>query len=185
MSYEPRLKNVYKDEIVPKLMEQFKYKSSMQVPKLEKICINQGIGGATQDKKLVESALNEMTEIAGQKAVPTKAKKSISNFKLRDDMTIGSRVTLRKTQMWEFLDRLISVALPRVRDFRGVNDKSFDGRGNYSLGIQEHIIFPEIDIDKVNKITGMDINFVTSAKTDAEALFLLKSLGMPFKNQRN
>ena len=126
-----------------------------------------------------------MTEIAGQKAVPTKAKKSISNFKLRDDMTIGSRVTLRKTQMWEFLDRLISVALPRVRDFRGVNDKSFDGRGNYSLGIQEHIIFPEIDIDKVNKITGMDINFVTSAKTDAEALFLLKSLGMPFKNQRN
>ncbi len=185
MSYEPRLKNVYKDEIVPKLMEQFQYKSAMQVPKLEKICINQGIGGATQDKKLVESALNEMTEIAGQKAVPTKAKKSISNFKLRDDMTIGSRVTLRKNQMWEFLDRLISVALPRVRDFRGINDKSFDGRGNYSLGIQEHIIFPEIDIDKVNKITGMDISFVTSANTDAEALFLLKSLGMPFKNQRN
>lgn len=176
---------MYKDEIVPKLMEQFKYKSAMEVPRLTKICINQGIGGATQDKKLVESALNEMSVIAGQKAVPTKAKKSVSNFKLREDMTIGSRVTLRKHRMWEFLDRLVSVALPRVRDFRGINDKSFDGRGNYSLGITEHIIFPEIDIDKVNKITGMDISFVTSAKTDAEALFLLKSLGMPFKNQRN
>ncbi len=184
MSYEPRLKNVYKEEIVPKLMEQFKYKSPMQVPKLSKICINQGLGGATQDKKIVESSLNEMTAIAGQKAVPTTAKKSVSNFKLREGMTIGSRVTLRKTQMWEFLDRLVAVALPRVRDFRGVNDKSFDGRGNYSLGILEHIIFPEIDIDKVNKITGMDISFVTTAKTDAEALFLLKSLGMPFKNQR-
>jgi large subunit ribosomal protein L5 len=184
MSYEPRLKNVYKEEIVPKLMEQFKYKSPMQVPKLSKICINQGLGGATQDKKIVESSLNEMSAIAGQKAVPTMAKKSVSNFKLREGMTIGSRVTLRKTQMWEFLDRLVAVALPRVRDFRGINDKSFDGRGNYSLGILEHIIFPEIDIDKVNKITGMDISFVTTAKTDAEALFLLKSLGMPFKNQR-
>jgi large subunit ribosomal protein L5 len=175
---------VYKEEIVPKLMEQFKYKSPMQVPKLSKICINQGLGGATQDKKIVESSLNEMSAIAGQKAVPTMAKKSVSNFKLREGMTIGSRVTLRKTQMWEFLDRLVAVALPRVRDFRGINDKSFDGRGNYSLGILEHIIFPEIDIDKVNKITGMDISFVTTAKTDAEALFLLKSLGMPFKNQR-
>jgi len=184
MSYAPRLKNVYKEEIVPKLMEEFKYKSVMQVPQLSKICINQGLGGATQDKKIVESSLNEMTAIAGQKAVPTMAKKSVSNFKLREGMTIGSRVTLRKTQMWEFLDRLVAVALPRVRDFRGVNDKSFDGRGNYSLGILEHIIFPEIDIDKVSKISGMDISFVTTAKTDAEALFLLKSLGMPFKNQR-
>ncbi len=185
MSYRPRLRNVYKEEIVPKLQEQFQYKSIMEVPKLSKICINQGVGGATQDKKLVESALNEMTAIAGQKAVPTKAKKSVSNFKLREAMTIGSRVTLRQDHMWEFLDRLVSVALPRVRDFRGINDKSFDGRGNYSLGILEHIIFPEIDIDKVNNISGMDINFVTTAKTDAEALALLKLLGMPFKNQRN
>jgi len=157
----------------------------MQVPKLTKICINQGVGGATQDKKLAESALNEMSVIAGQKAVPTKAKKSVSNFKLREAMTIGAKVTLRNERMWEFLDRLVAVALPRVRDFRGINDKSFDGRGNYSLGIQEHIIFPEIDIDKVNNIVGMDINFVTTAKTDAEALELLKLLGMPFKNQRN
>ena len=185
MSYRPRLRNVYKEEIVPKLQEQFQYKSIMEVPKLTKICINQGVGGATQDKKLVESSLNEMTAIAGQKAVPTKAKKSVSNFKLREAMTIGSRVTLRQDRMWEFLDRLVSVALPRVRDFRGINDKSFDGRGNYSLGILEHIIFPEIDIDKVNNISGMDINFVTTAKTDAEALALLKLLGMPFKNQRN
>lgn len=185
MSYKPRLRVVYETEIALKLQEQFQYKSVMQVPKLSKICINQGVGGATQDKKLVESALKEMTAIAGQKAVPTKAKKSISNFKLRDAMTIGSRVTLRNERMWEFLDRLVSVALPRVRDFRGINDKSFDGRGNYSLGILEHIIFPEIDIDKVNNIVGMDINFVTTAKTDAEALQLLKLLGMPFKNQRN
>ena len=185
MSYEPRLKNVYKDEIVPKLMEQFKYKSSMQVPKLEKICINQGIGGATQDKKLIEAALTEMTSIAGQKAVPTKAKKSVSNFKLREGMTIGTRVTLRANQMYEFLDRLIAVALPRVRDFRGINDKSFDGRGNYTLGVKEQIIFPEIDIDKVNNIGGLDITFVTSADTDKEAYALLKHLGMPFKNQNN
>jgi large subunit ribosomal protein L5 len=157
----------------------------MQVPKLQKICINQGVGAATQDKKLVDNALNEMSLIAGQKAVPTKAKKSISNFKLREDMTIGTRVTLRKNQMWEFMERLITVALPRVRDFRGINDKSFDGRGNYSMGIQEQIIFPEIDLDKVPKITGMDVTFVTTAKTDAEALALLKLLGMPFKNQRN
>jgi len=185
MSYKARLRGVYEDEIAPKLQEKFQYKSVMQVPKLTKICINQGVGGATQDKKLTESALNEMTVIAGQKAVPTKAKKSVSNFKLREDMNIGARVTLRNERMWEFLDRLVSVALPRVRDFRGINDKSFDGRGNYSLGIQEHIIFPEIDIDKVNNIVGMDINFVTTANTDAEALELLKLLGMPFKNQRN
>ena len=184
-SYEPRLRSKYRDEIAPSLMEHFKYKSVMQVPKIEKICINQGIGEATQDKKLVDSALKEMTVIAGQKAVPTKASKSISNFKLREDMTIGSRVTLRNNNMYEFLDRLITVALPRVRDFRGINDKSFDGRGNYSMGIQEQIIFPEIDLDKVNKITGMDITIVTSAKTDAEALQLLKLFGLPFKNQRN
>ncbi|MDF1694703.1 MAG: 50S ribosomal protein L5 [Saprospiraceae bacterium] len=185
MSYTPRLKTKYREEIVSKLNEQFSYKSVMQVPKLLKICINQGVGGATQDKKLVDNALGEMTLIAGQKAVPVKARKSVSNFKLREGMPIAARVTLRDEKMYEFLDRLISVALPRVRDFRGINDKSFDGRGNYSLGIQEQIIFPEIVLDKVNKITGMDISFVTSAKTDSEALALLKELGMPFKNQNN
>lgn len=185
MSYVPRLRTKYREEVVPALMEQFQYKSIMQVPRIEKICINQGVGAATQDKKLVDSALKEMTLIAGQKAVPTKAKKSVSNFKLREGMTIGSRVTLRKDRMWEFLDRLITVALPRVRDFRGINDKSFDGRGNYSMGITEQIIFPEIDLDKVNKITGLDITFVTSAQTDAEALSLLKGMGLPFKNQKN
>ena len=185
MSYIPRLRKKYKEEIKDKLMEQFKYGSVMQVPKLVKICINQGVGQATQDKKLADVALEEMTLIAGQKAVPTKAKKSVSNFKLREGMTIGARVTLRKDYMYEFLDRLITVALPRVRDFRGINDKSFDGRGNYSMGITEQIIFPEIDLDKINKITGMDINFITTAKTDAEALALLKELGLPFKNQRN
>jgi len=185
MSTVPRLKTTYKEEIIPKLMEKFNYKSIMQVPKLAKICINQGVGGATQDKKLTENALNEITTIAGQKAVSTKAKKSVSNFKLREDMAIGARVTLRDERMYEFLDRLVSVALPRVRDFRGINDKSFDGRGNYTLGIKEQIIFPEINIDKINKITGMDISFITTANTDAEALELLKELGMPFKNQRN
>ncbi|MCI5080973.1 MAG: 50S ribosomal protein L5 [Saprospiraceae bacterium] len=185
MSYIPRLRKKYREEVVPALMEKFQYKTIMQVPKIEKICINQGIGQATQDKKLVESALKEMTMIAGQKAVPTRAKKSVSNFKLREGMTIGARVTLRQNQMFEFLDRLITVALPRVRDFRGINDKSFDGRGNYSMGLTEQIIFPEIDLDKVNKITGLDITFVTSAQTDAEALELLKLMGLPFKNQRN
>ncbi|MEO0338073.1 MAG: 50S ribosomal protein L5 [Bacteroidota bacterium] len=185
MSYQPRLRKKYNEEIVPALLEQFQYSSVMQVPRLQKICINQGIGGATQDKKLVESALKELTMIAGQKAVPTKAKKSVSNFKLREGMTIGARVTLRHNQMYEFLERLIFAALPRVRDFRGINDRSFDGRGNYSMGVTEHIIFPEIDLDKVSKITGMDITFVTSAGTDAEALALLKALGLPFKNQNN
>jgi large subunit ribosomal protein L5 len=185
MSYTPRLKEKYRNEIVPKLNEQFGYKTIMQVPRLEKICINQGVGSATQDKKLVDNAINEMTTISGQKAVATIASKSISNFKLREFMPIGARVTLRNKKMYEFLDRLITVALPRVRDFKGINDKSFDGRGNYSLGIKEQIIFPEIDIDKVNKITGMDISFVTTAKTDAEALALLKELGLPFKNQKN
>ena len=185
MSYVPTLRTKYKEDIVPALMEQFQYKTVMQVPRLQKICINQGIGGATQDKKLVENALKELTMIAGQKAVPTKAKKSVSNFKLREGMTIGARVTLRHNQMYEFLERLIFAALPRVRDFRGINDRSFDGRGNYSMGITEHIIFPEIDLDKVSQITGMDITFVTSANTDAEALALLKALGLPFKNQNN
>lgn len=185
MSYKPRLRSFYNEVVISKLKDQFDYKSDMQIPKLEKICINQGVGGATADKKLVDNAVNEMTLIAGQKAVVVKAKRSVSNFKLREDMPIAARVTLRGDQMYEFLDRLIAVALPRVRDFRGINDKSFDGRGNYSLGIKEQIIFPEIDLDKVNKITGMDISFVTSAKTDAEALALLKEMGLPFKNQRN
>lgn len=165
-------------------MKQFNYSNVMQVPRLLKISINQGVGGATQDKKLVDAALKEMTTIAGQKAVPTKARKSVSNFKLREGMTIGARVTLRNERMYEFMERLVAVALPRVRDFRGINDKSFDGRGNYTMGVTEQIIFPEIDIDKVDKISGMDITFVTSAKTDAEALALLKELGMPFKNQQ-
>lgn len=185
MSYTPRLKKKYREEVVPALMEKFQYKSIMQVPRIEKICLNQGVGAATQDKKLVDAALSEMSLIAGQKAVPTKAKKSVSNFKLREDMTIGARVTLRQDQMFEFMERLVAVALPRVRDFRGINDKSFDGRGNFSMGITEQIIFPEIDLDKVSKITGMDVTFVTSAKTDAEALELLKLMGIPFKNQRN
>lgn len=180
-----RLKTKYREEIVKQLNDQYQYKSIMQVPKLLKICINQGVGGATQDKKLVDIAVNEMTMIAGQKAVAVKAKKSVSNFKLREFMPIGAKVTLRGDQMYQFLDRLITVALPRVRDFRGINDKSFDGRGNYTLGVQEQIIFPEMNLDKISKITGMDITFVTSAKTDAEALSLLKALGLPFKNQLN
>ena len=183
MSYVPRLQKKYQEEVVPALMEQFQYRSIMEVPHLVKISLNQGIGEATQDKKIVDTAINEMSMLAGQKAVPTRARKSISNFKLRDGMTIGTRVTLRRERMYDFLDRLVSVALPRVRDFRGINDKSFDGRGNYSMGITEHIIFPEIDLDKVSRITGMDVTFVTTANTDAEALALLKGLGLPFKNQ--
>ena len=184
MSTKPRLKVKYKEEVVPKLMEQFNYSSVMQVPRLLKIAVNQGLGDAVADKKIIENSLNELSLITGQKAVPTKAKKSVSNFKLREGMTIGARVTLRSDRMFEFLDRLITVALPRVRDFKGINDKSFDGKGNYSMGITEHIIFPEIDIDKVSRIAGMDITFVTSAQTDAEALSLLKLLGLPFKNQQ-
>ncbi len=185
MSYIPRLKTKYLEEVVPALMEQFQYTTVMQVPRLEKICINQGIGDATGDKKLVDNAITELTTIAGQKAVPTKARKSVSNFKLREGMPIGARVTLRKDRMFEFLDRLVTVSLPRVRDFRGVSDKSFDGRGNYTLGVTEQIMFPEIDLDKISKINGMDITFVTTAQTDAEALALLKALGIPFKNQKN
>lgn len=185
MSYVPRLKKYYRETVAPSLLEKFQYKSVMQVPKLLKICINQGCGDATQDKKLVDNAVNEISLITGQKAVPTMARKSISNFKLREFMPIGARVTLRDERMYEFLERFISVSLPRVRDFRGISDKSFDGRGNYSLGIKEQIIFPEINLDKINKVTGMDITFVTSANTDAEALALLKELGLPFKNQNN
>ncbi len=181
MKYVPRLKDKYQKQVVPALMQQFNYTSVMQAPRLEKICINQGVGGATGDKKLVDNAANELTTITGQKAVSTKARTSVSNFKLREGMPIGVRVTLRGDRMFEFLDRLISISLPRVRDFRGVNDKSFDGRGNYTIGITEQIVFPEIDIDKVSKIMGMDITFVTTAKTDAEAYALLKEMGMPFK----
>ena len=184
-NYTPRLKNKYKDEVIPALMKRFSYKSIMQVPKLTKINLNRGVNGAVTDKKLVDIALDELTTISGQKAVATIARTSISNFKLREGMPIGVRVTLRKEKMYEFLDRLITVTLPRVRDFQGINDKSFDGRGNYSMGVTEQIIFPEIDLDKITKINGMDITIVTTAKTDAEAYALLKELGMPFKNQKN
>lgn len=183
MSYVPRLKKTYAEEIVPSLQKQFNYKSPMQVPKLQKICLNQGIGAAVADKRLVDNAIVEMTTITGQKAVATRSKKDISNFKLRKGMPIGARVTLRGDRMYEFLDRLISVAMPRIRDFRGVpGKKGFDGKGNYTMGITEQIIFPEIDIDKVNKIMGMDITFVTSAESDAESRALLKEFGIPFKN---
>jgi len=178
----PRLKTKYKDEVIPALMKRFGYKSIMQVPRLEKIAINRGVNGAVNDKKLVDIALDELTTISGQKAIATYSKKDISNFKLRKGMPIGARVTLRGEKMYEFLDRLISVSLPRVRDFKGVNEKAFDGRGNYTMGVTEQIIFPEIDIDKVNRITGMDITFVTTAQTDEEAYELLREMGMPFKN---
>lgn len=181
-TYTPRLATKYKSEVAPALVKKFAYKSVMQAPKLEKICVNRGVNGAVTDKKLVDVAVDELTTITGQKAVVTQSKKDISNFKLRKAMPIGARVTLRGEKMYEFLDRLISVALPRVRDFKGINEKSFDGRGNYTMGVTEQIIFPEIDIDKVNKITGMDITFVTTAQTDEEAYELLKELGMPFKN---
>ncbi|HAO47379.1 MAG TPA: 50S ribosomal protein L5 [Ferruginibacter sp.] len=178
----PRLATKYKSEVVPALMKKFSYKTVMQTPKLTKICLNRGVNGAVTDKKLIDIAIDELTNITGQKAVATISKKDISNFKLRKAMPIGARVTLRGVKMYEFLDRLVSVSLPRVRDFKGINDKSFDGRGNYTLGVTEQIIFPEIDIDKVNKITGLDITFVTTANTNEEAYELLKELGMPFKN---
>lgn len=181
-NYEPRLSGKYKNEVVPALMKKFGYKSVMQAPKIEKICLNRGVNGAVSDKKLVDIAVDELTTVSGQKAVSTMSKKDISNFKLRKNMPIGAKVTLRGIKMYEFLDRLISVSLPRVRDFKGINDKAFDGRGNYTLGVTEQIIFPEIDIDKVNKITGMDITFVTTANTNEEAYELLRELGMPFKN---
>jgi len=176
-----RLKEKYDNEIITKLREKHGYKNIMEVPKILKVCLNQGIGDAVADKKLVDSAVDEMSLIAGQRAVPTISRKAISNFKLREMMPIGCRVTLRGQKMYEFLDRLITVSLPRVRDFKGVSDKGFDGRGNFSMGITEQIIFPEIDIDKVSKIKGMDITFVTSAKTDVEAHSLLTEIGIPFK----
>lgn len=181
----PRLKDKYLAEIVPGLKEKFQYKSIMQVPKLQKIVVNKGIGAAVSDKKLVDIGVDELTTITGQKAVPTKSKQAISNFKLRENMPIGARVTLRGDRMYEFLDRLMTVALPRVRDFKGIKQKGFDGRGNYSLGVQEQIIFPEISIDKITKISGMDITFVTSANTDEEAFALLKAFGLPFVTNKN
>jgi large subunit ribosomal protein L5 len=178
-----RLREKYQKEVISALQEKFQYKSSMQVPKLVKIVVNRGVGAATGDKKLVDNSVEELSIITGQKAVPTYSKKAVSNFKLREGMPIGAKVTLRGTVMYEFMDRLTSIALPRVRDFQGISDKGFDGRGNYNFGVTEQIIFPEISIDKINKIQGMDITFVTTAKTDAEAYELLKALGMPFVNK--
>jgi large subunit ribosomal protein L5 len=183
MDYSPRLKDKYLTEVVPALTKQFNYKTPMQVPRISKICLNQGLGIANTDKKFIDNGINEMTMITGQKAVSTKSKKDISNFKLRKGNPIGVRVTLRGERMYDFLDRLISVALPRVRDFRGISDKGFDGRGNYTLGVTEQIIFPEIDIDKVTRINGVDITFVTSARNDREAHALLKEFGIPFKTK--
>ena len=178
----PRLKEKYLSEVVPQLKDKFQYKSVMQVPRLSKIVINKGIGAAVADKKLVDVGVEELTTITGQKAVPTMSKKAVSNFKLREKMPIGAKVTLRGERMYEFMDRLTTVSLPRVRDFKGISDKGFDGRGNYTFGVQEQIIFPEISIDKVARISGMDITFVTTAGTDTESYELLKSLGMPFAN---
>jgi large subunit ribosomal protein L5 len=182
--YVPTLKTRYKEEVVPSLMKEFGYKTVMQVPRLRKIVLNQGVGQAIADKKLLESGVKELTDIAGQKAVLTYSSKDISNFKLRRNMPIGIMVTLRQDRMYEFLERLISVALPRIRDFKGINAK-LDGRGNYTLGITEQIIFPEIDLDKISKIMGLQVTFVTSAKTDEEALALLRNFGLPFKTSKN
>jgi len=181
MAYIPRLKQEYKDRVMSALTEEFGYKNVMQVPKLSKIVLSRGVGGAVADKKLIDYALDEMTKISGQKAIATISKKDVASFKLRKGMPIGVKVTLRGEQMYEFLDRLVTSSLPRVRDFNGIKANGFDGRGNYNLGITEQIIFPEIDIDKVNKIAGMDITFVTTAATDKEAKSLLTELGLPFK----
>ena len=181
MSYSPTYKRKYSDEVVPALMKEFNYSSKMQVPKLEKIVINQGLGKATSDKKIIETAINELTLITGQKAVSTHSKSDISNFKLRKGMPIGVKVTLRRDKMYEFLERLICASLPRIRDFKGINSK-FDKKGNYTLGVTEQIIFPEIEVDKLNHIFGMDITFVTSANTDEEGYALLKEFGLPFKS---
>ena len=175
-----RLQEKYQKEVIPAMIEKFGYKNIMEVPKLEKIVINMGVGEAKENQKVLESAVNDLTLIAGQKPILTRAKKSVANFKIREDMALGCKVTLRKTQMFEFADKLMSIALPRVRDFRGVSSKAFDGRGNYSLGIKEQLIFPEIEYDKIDKVRGMDIIFVTSANTDEEARELLRFLGMPF-----
>ncbi|WP_324675651.1 50S ribosomal protein L5 [Hymenobacter sp. GOD-10R] len=179
-----RLKEIYQKDVVPALQEKFQFKSIMQVPRITKICINRGIGSAVADKKLVDNGVDELTTITGQKAVPTIAKRSVSNFKLREGMPIGARVTLRGDRMYEFMDRLLTVALPRVRDFKGINDKGFDGRGNYTLGIKEQIIFPEISIDKIKSISGMDITFVTTAENDEQSYELLRAFGMPFTNAK-
>lgn len=181
--YEVRAKEKYKKEIVPYLMKKFGYKNINQVPKIAKVSLNMGVGDGKQDSKLLDSAMNDMTVIAGQKPAKTKAKKAISNFKLREGMDIGCRVTLRRKYMYEFLDRFISIAIPRIRDFRGLSDSSFDGRGNYSVGIKEQIIFPEINVDKIDRIRGLDITIVTTANSDEEAYELLKSFGMPFRKQ--
>ena len=175
-----RLEKIYKEKVIPVLQKEFNYKSPMQLPGIEKISLNIGLGASTQNNKLMEEAVEELTAIAGQKAVVTRAKKSIANFKVRQGMPIGVRVTLRKDLMWDFLDKLMNFALPRVRDFRGIPDRGFDGRGNYALGIKEQLIFPEIEYDKVDKVRGMDINFITTAKTDEEAKELLSLLGAPF-----
>ena len=180
MAYIPRLKTRYREEIVPELMKQFGYTNIMEVPRLLKISINKGVGDATQNQKVLDNATEELRRITGQQPATARAKKSVSNFKLRQGMPIGVYVTLRGERMWEFFDRLVTLALPRVRDFRGVPDRSFDGRGNYTLGVKEQIIFPEIDVDKTERISGMDVTFVTTAKTDEEAYALLKALGMPF-----
>ena len=179
-----RLKEQYQNEIVDAMIKKFGYKNIMEVPKLDKIVVNMGVGEAKENAKVLEAAIKDMETITGQKAVATKAKNAIANFKIRENMPIGCKTTLRGEKMYEFLDRLISVSIPRIRDFRGIDDKSFDGRGNYSLGISEQIIFPEIDIDKVNKINGMDITIVTTARNDQECLLLLKEFGLPFKNQK-
>jgi large subunit ribosomal protein L5 len=181
MSYTPRLRTKYFEDVVPAMQAKFNYKNSMQVPKITKVVLNQGIGAAVNDKKIVDAAVEEMTKITGQKAVPTLSKKAISNFKLRENMPIGCKVTLRQEKMFDFLERLISVSLPRVRDFQGLMVRGFDGRGNFTMGITEQIIFPEIDIDKVNRISGMDITIVTSAETDEESLELLRLIGFPFQ----
>jgi large subunit ribosomal protein L5 len=183
-TYQPRLQKKYREDVIPALMKKFGYTTVMQCPRLVKICLNQGVKGSVSDKKLIDDAVNEMTLVTGQKAVPTMSKKDISNFKLRKNMPIGTRVTLRGNNMFEFLDRMISISLPRVRDFKGINEKSFDGRGNYTMGVTEQIIFPEIDIDKVTKIQGMDITFVTTAPTDKEAHALLTEFGIPFKKKQ-
>lgn len=185
MEYTPRLRKQYFEEIVPAMKKHFEYKNTMEVPRILKISVNQGLGKAIVDKKMIETGIEELSMITGQRAVATKSKKDISNFKVRRGMPIGVRVTLRGDKMYEFLDRLVAVAIPRIRDFRGINDKGFDGRGNYTFGVPEQIIFPEIDIDKVNNINGMDITIVTSAKTDKEAFALLKEFGLPFKNQNS
>ena len=183
MTYQPRLKGLYKEKVVPSLMAEFGYKNQMMVPKLEKIVISKGVGSAVADKKQIEYAIDETTRIAGQKAIQCMSKKDVASFKLRKGMPIGVKVTLRADKMYEFLDRLVSASLPRIRDFNGINPNGFDGRGNYNMGVTEQIIFPEINIDQINKISGMDITFVTSAKTDKEAKALLTAFGLPFKKK--